>query len=161
MERLQNIEDILLELKITQLSRKFNVTEINCVQHVGERTETDRLSHLITKYQPWRKRNQGRPVWRLLDSGIGTGQAAYKLASYMIITFDLFWWVHGVFKNLGSTSEFWAPEGQLILHVTVQNLVAPGAFTLHLCTPATYLLISELRQIRHFPPVRNLLYRIN
>jgi len=39
-------------LKLTQLYRKFQVTKINGYNMFGVWTETDRLPHLIMKYQP-------------------------------------------------------------------------------------------------------------
>ena len=56
------IEDILLELKINQVVKKIQRYRNKSLQHVGERTETNRLPRLIMKHQPWRKRSQGRPV---------------------------------------------------------------------------------------------------
>jgi hypothetical protein len=56
-------EDILLEIKINTVVKKIQNYRNNCVRHIQR---MDKLLHLIMKYQPSGKQNEGQPLKRLL-----------------------------------------------------------------------------------------------
>jgi hypothetical protein len=59
-------EDILSEFKINPVVKKIQNYRNKCIRHV-RRMYTDRLAHLIMKYQPCGKRRQGRSPKRFID----------------------------------------------------------------------------------------------
>jgi hypothetical protein len=69
-------EDILSELKFKLVVKKTQNYRNKCAKHV-RRMDTDRLTHLIMKYQPRGKGSQGRtPKDFSTVNGIGTGHVA-------------------------------------------------------------------------------------
>jgi hypothetical protein len=58
--------EIAKELNITPVLDKIQDCKRNCIQHVN-RTPRKRLPRLIKHYSPKGRRNQGRPLKRLLD----------------------------------------------------------------------------------------------
>jgi hypothetical protein len=59
-------QDITEELKIQPVMEKINSYNNKWIQYV-RRMDRARLPHAILKYQPAGRRNQGRPLKRLLD----------------------------------------------------------------------------------------------
>jgi hypothetical protein len=59
-------QDIAEELQIQPVMEKINNYKNKWIQHV-RRMDRARLPHAILKYQPAGRRDQGRPLKRLLD----------------------------------------------------------------------------------------------
>jgi len=65
--RQKTIQDILLELKINPVVKKIENYRDEWKKHVlgNGQQQTDRLPHVIMKYQPCGERSEGRPLKRL------------------------------------------------------------------------------------------------